>query len=252
VAKNLSEKLLSKITTHPNIKASKPAVRNAVSAIRRKNPGVTLNAAAFIYAEKHHFKVWQQLDSEDRLSLQYRKETTSAKREAQELTLTRRSARLKEVTPAYGADFHREANANASIYPYIFILENSLRQVILDSFKTEASWWNNTDFVKEDIRLYSERIQKAERDHPWSKKRGEHPIYYVGLNELLGIITKNWERFKGIFKDQGNLRTWFNELIPVRNLVAHNVPTTREEAKIAELRTYSICTTIENSRRTQH
>jgi hypothetical protein len=242
VAKRLSEKLLSRIISNPNVKASEPAVRNAVSTIRRKNPGVTLNAAAFIYAERKGFKVWKQLDPEDRLSLQHRKDT-GAQRQG-----VLRSRKPKQVTPTYGADFHADANTNANIYPYLYILENSLRSLILDVFKNESHWWNNPMFVKKEVQDYATRIEEAERKYPWVKKRAGHAIYYVGLSELYGIITRNWPRFQKIFLDQGNLRTWFNELVPVRNLVAHNVNTTATERKNVELRTSFICTAIENAK----
>jgi hypothetical protein len=240
LSKALSEKLLSRIIDHPNVNASEQAVRNAISTIRRKNPGVTLNAAAFIYAEKKGFKVWKQLDAEDRLSLQYRKDFPLA-------PSATRVSRPKKVLPSYGTEFHKDANANAGIYPYLYILENVLRKAILDEFKTTAGWWTNTTYVKKEIQDYASYIQNQERRFPWVQKRGGHPIFYVGLNELYRIITKNWSRFRPIFVDQGNLKTWFDELVPVRNLVAHNVKTSAEERANVKNRTGFICNTVENS-----
>jgi hypothetical protein len=156
------------------------------------------------------------------------------------------SVRHQKVQVGYGAQFIPEANANGVIYQYLYILENSLRHTILEAFKSESGWWTDGTFVDDKIREYSERVQKAESNYPWMKKRGTHPIYYVGLNELYKIITRNWGRFRLIFEDQLNLRTWFNELIPVRNMVAHNIPTAVEERKNVQIRTKYICTLIEN------
>lgn len=61
------------------------------------------------------------------------------------------------------------------------------------------------------------------------------------------IITKNRTRFERVFTDQGNLRTWFNELIPVGNLVANNVKTSGGERKNVEIRARFICTLIKNA-----
>ncbi len=245
MAKGLSDKVLNRILSSPKVKASKAAVRNAISTIKRKNPGVTSNAAAFIYADKRGVAVWKQLDSEDRTSLQYRQDTPIKKSsEPTHLSI----AKKKTVAPGYGEEFIKDANANASVSPYLYILENSLRSVILAAFQGEPNWWTNPKFVDINTQSYAARIEAAERKYPWVRKRAGHPIYYVGLSELYGIMTKNWSRFENIFKDQGNLRTWFNELIPVRNLVAHNVHTTAAERKNVELRTSFICTTIDNAK----
>lgn len=237
--------LLSKIAEHPKVKGkvTLPSLKVAISRERSRNPGVTLKAAAFLYAEKKGFSVLRYLDNEDRHSLQFRKTKEIVRKPIHGA----RQVKPRLPKPSFGSVFVEDANANARVYPHIYILENSLREIILEEFKTVDNWWANTSYVKKDTQEYAQGIQNAERNYPWVRKRGKHPIYYVGLEELYGIITKNWTRFDRIFKDQGNLRTWFNELIPVRHLVAHNVRTSREDRKNIEIRAKYICTLIENA-----
>jgi len=245
VSKNLSKILFSKMAEHPKVKdkVTIPSLRVAISRERSRNPGVTLNAAAFLYAKKKTFSVLRYLDDEDRRSLQFAK----TKEVVEKPRHRARQVKHRISEPSFGSVYVKDAIANARVYPYFYILENSLRDIILEEFKTVGNWWSNTSYVRKDIPEYAQRIQNAERNYPWVKKRGNHPIYYVGLEELHRIITKNWTRFERIFKDQGNLRTWFNELIPVRHLVAHNIKASREERKNIEIRAKFICTLIENA-----
>jgi len=127
------------------------------------------------------------------------------------------------------------------------VLENSLRNLILEKFKNEKDWWNNKKFVKDEVRDYAKKIQEAEKKHKWlGKGRGDHPIYYVGLDHLLNIIERNFNpHFKDVF-DLGNIRTWINESVPIRNLVAHNIRTQKEERDNIKIRAKYICNLIEN------
>ena len=248
MSKKLSETLLSRIAQHPKVKGkvSLPSLRVAIARIRQDNPRVTLNAAAYLYAKKKGFKVVRYLDDEDRSSLQFTAPEQAVRKQVRQSAKPDRRRRRKLT---FGSSFDDDASANADVYPYLYILENSIRAAILEEFKAVSNWWNNTAYVHKGIQKYARDIQEAEKKYPWVQNRGGHPIYYVGLYELYRIITKNWGRLEHIFKDQGNLRTWFNEVVPVRNLVAHNVATSSEERKNVQIRTRFICTSIENAKK---
>jgi len=238
----LNKKLFEFLKEHEKIKISPQAIRNAISKIRRDNPGLTLNAAAKVFADKKGISVMRYLSDDDRKSLRYLKEFDKPT----EIKIKPQKVQVKTATTSYGRKFLKDANQNASIYPYAFILENSLRELILDIFRGENDWWNKK--VSSDIKDYAARIQQAEKKHDWLPKRGNHPIYYIGLNELFKIISKNYSNhFKHIFTDQGNLRTWINECVPIRNLLAHNVRLNPEERQNLIIRTKYICTMIEQN-----
>ena len=123
----------------------------------------------------------------------------------------------------------------------------NVRDSTLDTFKDDNEWW--IERVPTDVRDYADKIQQAEKKHDWLPQRGNHPIYYIGLNELFRIINRNYARhFKHVFTNQNNLRTWIDEIIPIRNLLAHNVKVKREENQNLKIRSKYICTLIENKR----
>lgn len=242
----IKPELFERLKQHPRIKGkiSEQTIRNAISDIRRDNPGISMNAAAHVFAESRGFSLFRSLDEEDKLSLQHRRQPSMPI-----LTGGTRSSKTgpKEAAFKFGAQFIDDGNRNASAYPYVYVLENSMRQVILKKFEAETNWWTDSKYVKRDIQDYSTRIQDAERRHAWLPSRGSHPIYYVGLDELFRIVEMNWSRFKDVFEDLGNLRTWINETVPLRNMIAHNVPTRPQDRKNVEIRSEYICTLIDKA-----
>lgn len=242
----ISPKIWEKITSNPKIKVkyrNEQSIRNAISDIHKKNHGVTMNGAAYEFA-KDSVSVYRYLDDKDKQSLQHLR---ALEVKSNGGTQKKQRIKTKEVTLSFGQKYIKEANENASIYPLVYVLENSLRNLILEKFKDEKDWWNNRKFVKDEIRDYAKKIQEAEKRHKWlGKGRGDHPIYYIGLDHLFKIIERNFNPyFKDIF-DLGNLRTWINESVPIRNLVAHNIRTQKEERENIKIRAKYICNLIED------
>lgn len=240
----LDKKLIEFLKNNKKVNITEQAIRNEISIIRRNNPGLTLNAAAKVFADKREVSVMRYLSEEDRKSIsslvvnppQIIKDNTKKK------------IKTTNINPKYGKKFLAEANKNGSAYPYIYILENSLRDLLLDIFGKDTGWWNDNKIVPKKVKEYSDHVKEAEKKHDWLPARGKHPIFYVGLNELCKIIEKNYsQHFKNIFTDKGNLRTWVNECIPIRNKIAHNVKISNIEKQNLEIRTEYICTLIKNN-----
>lgn len=240
----ISEKILQKIMSNPKIRGMElSSVRNAISEIHVNNIGITMNAAASVFARKKGFSIYKSLRTEDKLSLQHLKTQVTEARENKS-----KSRKIKEtyIKPDFKSQFVREANNNAKSYPYIYILENTLRNVIFEKFGSGEGWWNNKQIVGQPIQDYAKRIQEAERKYPWLKDRGNHSVYYVGLFELFKIIEKNWKpHFSDVFPDLELLRTWIKESVPIRHLVAHNVKTRPEERQNIKIKTDYICRLVE-------
>lgn len=157
---------------------------------------------------------------------------------------TKPRTRKRSLMPSLDQKLVQEAEKNMEIYPYVYVLENSLRKLILEKFANMNNWWQDKKIVKPDIQDYAQKIQNAEKKHKWVEKRGNHPIYYVGLEHLYKIIEVNFNpHFKGMF-DISNLRTWVNECVPIRNLVAHNIPTQKTERDNIKIRTNYICRSV--------
>lgn len=239
----LAERILRKILSHPRLRGMNPqSVRNAISKIHRdpSNYGVTMNAAAQEYARTKGFSVYKSLSPEDKKSLQFLKSGTPAV-PTREREFRRRKV---DVKPSFGSLFVREANDNASTYFYVYILENELRGIIFDKLGRSQTWWTDEAKVSKEIQEYSARIEEAEKKYPWLKKRGDHPVYYVGLYELFKIIEKNWKIFRDVFRDLELLRAWIKESVPIRNLIAHNVNTRPQERQNIKIRTDYIVTLV--------
>lgn len=115
-----------------------------------------MNAAAHQFARRNDFSVWRYLSQEDRLSLRYLKSLVSAPAQLGERRIQR--VRVKDIKPDFENPFIKEANENARVYPYVYILENSLRRIIFEKIGTSQDWWDNKRIVSEEIQNYAKRI----------------------------------------------------------------------------------------------
>lgn len=249
---SLKEEIVDEFIKKAGFK-SRQAVKNYISNIKTKEcPHATQNAAAQVAAQIKRFSIAKKLSKEDKHTLPHNISEIVERyipKNKKVVTNMAKSSQphVKKIKTNFGADFLNEAQENANIYPYVYILENSLRKLILETFKDQSNWWDNSRIVHKDIKKYSEIIQEAEKKHRWLDKRGSHPIYYVNLENLFKIIEMNWNpHFKPIFNDLGHLRTWIAESVPIRNLVAHNINTHKSERDNIRIRSQYICKLIEN------
>jgi len=241
----VSDLIFKRIMARLPPKSMKPeSVRIAIHRIHKKNLGITMNAAAYRFAERKGFSVLRYLSQEDKLSLQHLKPATNSEATSGKARPLARC--VKELKPDFETQFSKEANENANIYPHIYILENTLRSVIFEKLGNRTDWWVNKKIVYEEIQNYAARIKQAEQKYPWMRDRGDHPLYYVGLFELFKIIEKNWNsHFSEVFRDLEQLRAWVKESVPIRNYVAHNVKTRKMERENIKRITNYVCTIVE-------
>lgn len=221
-------------------------IRDGASRIKKKNHGlVTSNAAAYVWANNNGVNVYRYLSDVDKKSLQH----LNVPQVKRELVGTRK-IKTKSAEVQYGQKYITNANQNAEIYPHVFILENSLRDLILEKFKALGpSWWKDKKIIKEDISKHADYIQEQEKKHKWLGPRGNHPIYYVGLEHLYKIIEMNYNpHFRDIF-ELSKLKTWIDECVPIRNLLAHNIKTQEEERDNIRIRVKYICNLIEGHKK---
>jgi len=243
----ISKNIFLIISTHKKIKpkfANEQSIRQTISNIKRGNPGLTSNGAAQIFAQKYKVSVFRYLNDEDKKSISNFIPKTSFASTSGKTSKSGLRTRKRALVLPYDQKVVNEAEKNMEIYPYVYILENSLRKLIIDKFANISNWWSNNKIVKQDIQDYAKRIQDAEKKHKWVGPRGNHPIYYIGLEHLYKIIEINYNPyFKGLF-DISNLKTWINECVPIRNLLAHNIPTQKTERDNIKIRTRYICNSI--------
>ena len=179
-----------------------------------------MDAAAYLFAKSKGIGIYGSLAPEDKLSLTYQKASQTLSEPAPQA----KTPRPREPNPELDSPLTADAVRNASAYPYVYVSENALREVILGKFGTGKLWWSDQKMVPKEIQDHATRIAQTEKKYPWSGSRGDHPIYYVGLVELFSIIERNWGSFKDVFRDLEQLRAWTKECAPIRNLIAHNIP----------------------------
>jgi hypothetical protein len=126
-----------------------------------------------------------------------------------------------------------EARRMAEIYPYIYVLENSVREFIRSTLETVhgANWWN-TCASNESKDKASERLDKQGKARYYGV-RAPHPIYLVDLDDLRNIIIRNWKQFEPRLPKLPNTQAWIVNTLQIveeiRNIVAHNNPISKND-----------------------
>lgn len=123
----------------------------------------------------------------------------------------------------------------ATIYPKLYIFENSIRNVIIRVLRNRhgKDWWAKSAPSGVQKKVAGRKSDEAKK--PWHGKRGTHEIYYSDLGDLLDIITSNWVEFEPIFLKQQWITQRLDELEPPRNIVAHNNPLSKQEENRVDL-----------------
>lgn len=88
------------------------------------------------------------------------------------------------------------ARAMANVYIAIAAFENSVRTLISNVLLEQVgeNWWEAC--VSEKIRERA-RLKREEEDRvKWHVQRGEDPINYTQMPDLISILRQNWARFE--------------------------------------------------------
>ncbi len=83
-----------------------------------------------------------------------------------------------------------QAKEMASLYPLLYILENSIRELIEEKMHSlyGDSWWSSIapKGLKDTV---IKRMQEDQRNS-WHQRRGAKPIDYLDLNQLVPLVRK--------------------------------------------------------------
>lgn len=123
----------------------------------------------------------------------------------------------------------QEAREMAVVYPILYVLENSMREVIqrVMTSKYGADWWNTalTSGKVKSLKDSSDQRRANEGQMRWHQRRGAHPIDYVNLDDLATIIdAKQDDFFPAVLGDREWFRQFMRELAPSRNVLCHMNP----------------------------
>lgn len=109
------------------------------------------------------------------------------------------------------------------IYPYVFILENSIRELIKGRLsKTGVNWWDN--LVPADVQRMVKNTMLKEKRYPYRRARGDHPLLYANFDHLKKIILANPTYFGDILIKPDWFTAGMDDVYMARNNLAHSLP----------------------------
>jgi hypothetical protein len=138
--------------------------------------------------------------------------------------------KFKLSDPVLGDFKLREAREMAEVYPLLYVLENSMRELVQRVMKAKygLEWWDAalTSGKLKTLKTNSDARREKERLQSWHQRRGAHAIDYIDLGQLGEIIVGRQDDF--FPHVLGDNRAWFEqfmrELEPSRNVLCHMNP----------------------------
>ena len=129
-----------------------------------------------------------------------------------------------------------EARAMATVYIAIAAFENSVRRLISSTLLEEVGedWWMKC--VSEKIREQAQKRIEEEQKVKWHAQRGDDPISYTMLPNLLSIIRNNQDRFAPFIPDIEWAANIFDIIERSRNVIMHSG--TLDSRDVARLGTF--------------
>jgi hypothetical protein len=113
------------------------------------------------------------------------------------------------------------ARRMATVYTAIAAFENGARELV-SSTMIEAKgedWWSDT---KGEIRNRAETRQGNEEKHRFHAPRGDSPLNYTELKDLLNIIRANWDFFEPFLPTPEWTASVFDAVERSRNVIMHS------------------------------
>jgi hypothetical protein len=139
--------------------------------------------------------------------------------------------KIKLLDPLLSGAKIQEAREMAAVYPLLYVLENSMREVVqrVMRHKYGTDWWDTalTNGKMKTLKANSDARRAKEAKKSWHQRRGEHPIDYIDLGQLGEIVIGKQDDFFPLVL--GDNRDWFEhslmpELVLSRNVLCHMNP----------------------------
>jgi hypothetical protein len=208
---------------------TKQALSQRVQRLKKETP-MTTEEATYVIAHRAGLKLDKYLDNDtiDKIRQIMPQKTsgiTSEKkgqiRQNTEITMSI-SGTFKGTDPLLGNTIINQANEMAKVYPFLYILENSIRQFICLIMERECGpdWWE-TD-VSKNLKCKVEDRMSNENANSWHQRRGSRFIDYLDLNELPNIIDRILKKITPKLLPSSNwLRNLIDEIYVSRCTMSH-------------------------------
>lgn len=128
------------------------------------------------------------------------------------------------------------ARTMSIVYAAIAAFENTVREFITKVMleNVGANWWEAN--VSEKIRKAAEQRREEESKIKWHTQRGDDPINYTMLPNLVNILRQNQEIFAAFLPDIDWAASIFDTIERSRNVIMHSgTLTKRDIARLGSL-----------------
>lgn len=131
--------------------------------------------------------------------------------------------------PQFQQAIRSEAAAMSRYYEVFYCLENSIRQLIVETMEDAegTNWWTGGRIPANIVTEVGTRLQR-EIDSGVSV-RSEREIDYTTFGELSVIITSNWDLFSPILSSKRAVEKVMSSLNLLRGPIAHCSPVSEDE-----------------------
>ena len=130
-----------------------------------------------------------------------------------------------------------DAKKMTEVYYYLYLFENSLRYFIIKTMEIKygSNWWESQ--ISKGIRDKAKNRKEKEGINRWHSQRGDHPIFYIDINDLRKIISQKHADFIEKLPEEGIkwLEIRVNEIKQLRNIVAHHNPLDNDDIEQIKL-----------------
>lgn len=116
------------------------------------------------------------------------------------------------------ADIQQKGKQGADCFTYLFCIENSIREFIIQVMDGQVM------AIPRDVKTKIEARKQSEATRRYLPVRGTSDVYYCDFIELADIMVANWNVFSSHFpgKSEHWLKAMMAELYAVRLLIGHN------------------------------
>ena len=193
VDKNLRKALLKKLRCSPQalsqrvkrLKSDHPMISDDATYVIAHQQGIPLDKYLLPEQVDHIRSILSQVQRPIHIQASTKYKSAKSTRPGRALII---SGEIKEKDSVLSEDKLREAGEMAKIYPLLYVLENSIREVV-ESFmqaKHGDNWWH----AKAPRGLQDKVTQRMTDDtkNSWHQRRGSRPIDYLDLNNLPALM----------------------------------------------------------------
>jgi len=145
--------------------------------------------------------------------------------------------RMKVTSTILSTTKLSEAKEMAALYPILYVLENSMREVVKRVMRAQFGddWWD-TELISGKLKSVQNTAaarMKKESSQRWHQRRGAHPIDYIGIDDLGDIVLGKQSSFfpSVLATDADWFRHFMKELEPSRNVLCHMNPLSETNAR---------------------